>query len=201
MPNGPPVAPVVHAGSPRASDPALFGHRAARSGLCPPGPPGPADVGRQALERVLLTVVQRGLVASFATQPLECPELRHLLLDPAFGTGHPQTIVRPGYGPEGRAHLVDRCPRCRGSSPDGRTHGPARVASPLNSATASGSCVPLRTPGRHRRGLSCPADRWRHRGDASVHARIGPADAAGERADVVHQHIHAQRRGRLPRDQ
>ncbi|MFD0339858.1 Acg family FMN-binding oxidoreductase [Streptomyces sp. NPDC127117] len=55
----------------------------------------------QALERVLLTAVQHGLVASFATQPLEWPELRHLLRDPALGTGHPQMIVRLGYGPEG----------------------------------------------------------------------------------------------------
>ncbi|MFF1351863.1 Acg family FMN-binding oxidoreductase [Streptomyces sp. NPDC058322] len=55
----------------------------------------------QALERVLLTAVRHGLVASFATQPLEWPELRHLLRDPALGAGHPQMIVRLGYGPEG----------------------------------------------------------------------------------------------------
>lgn len=63
----------------------------------------PADWLRagQALERVLLTAVVHGLVASFATQPLEWPELRRLLRDPALGTGHPQMIVRLGYGPEG----------------------------------------------------------------------------------------------------
>ncbi|MGW1405598.1 Acg family FMN-binding oxidoreductase [Streptomyces sp. NPDC002403] len=63
----------------------------------------PADWLRagQALERVLLTAVLHGLVASFATQPLEWPELRHLLRDPALGTGHPQMIVRLGYGPDG----------------------------------------------------------------------------------------------------
>ncbi|MFD7617060.1 Acg family FMN-binding oxidoreductase [Streptomyces sp. NPDC059802] len=63
----------------------------------------PADWLRagQALERVLLTAVLHGLVASFATQPLEWPELRHLLRAPALGTGHPQMIVRLGYGPEG----------------------------------------------------------------------------------------------------
>ncbi|MFJ2242884.1 Acg family FMN-binding oxidoreductase [Streptomyces sp. NPDC086796] len=63
----------------------------------------PADWLRagQALERVLLTAVLHGLVASFATQPLEWPELRHLLRGPDLGTGHPQMIVRLGYGPEG----------------------------------------------------------------------------------------------------
>ncbi|WP_405749433.1 nitroreductase family protein [Streptomyces sp. NBC_00012] len=63
----------------------------------------PADWLRagQALERVLLTAVAHGLVASFATQPLEWPELRRLLRDPALGTGHPQMIVRLGYGSEG----------------------------------------------------------------------------------------------------
>lgn len=63
----------------------------------------PADWLRagQALERVLLTAVLHGLVASFATQPLEWPELRRLLRAPALGTGHPQMIARLGYGPEG----------------------------------------------------------------------------------------------------
>ncbi|MFB6814601.1 Acg family FMN-binding oxidoreductase [Streptomyces sp. NPDC056347] len=63
----------------------------------------PADWMRagQALERVLLTAVAHGLVAAFATQPLEWPELRRLLRDPALGTGHPQMILRLGYGPAG----------------------------------------------------------------------------------------------------
>ncbi|MFE6666498.1 Acg family FMN-binding oxidoreductase [Streptomyces sp. NPDC057697] len=63
----------------------------------------PADwlCAGQALERVLLTAVLHGLVSSFATQPLEWPELRHLMRGPALGKGHPQMIVRLGYGPEG----------------------------------------------------------------------------------------------------
>ncbi|MFD7070306.1 Acg family FMN-binding oxidoreductase [Streptomyces sp. NPDC059913] len=63
----------------------------------------PADWLRagQALERVLLTAVTHGLVASFATQPLEWPELRRLLRDPVLGTGHPQMLLRLGYGPTG----------------------------------------------------------------------------------------------------
>ncbi|MFF2009486.1 Acg family FMN-binding oxidoreductase [Streptomyces sp. NPDC058195] len=63
----------------------------------------PADWLRagQALERVLLTAAAHGLVASFATQPLEWPELRRLLREEALGTGHPQMILRLGYGPTG----------------------------------------------------------------------------------------------------
>lgn len=55
----------------------------------------------QALERVLLSATAKGVCASFATQPLEWPDLRWTLRDPVLGTGHPQMIVRMGYGPVG----------------------------------------------------------------------------------------------------
>ncbi|MFJ3256313.1 Acg family FMN-binding oxidoreductase [Streptomyces sp. NPDC086771] len=55
----------------------------------------------QALERVLLAVTLHQVSTSFATQPLERPDLRWILRDPVFGTGHPQMIVRLGYGPSG----------------------------------------------------------------------------------------------------
>lgn len=55
----------------------------------------------QALERVLLTATLQEVSASFATQPLEWPDLRWILRDPVFGTGHAQMIIRMGYGPAG----------------------------------------------------------------------------------------------------
>ncbi|MFE7038479.1 Acg family FMN-binding oxidoreductase [Streptomyces atratus] len=55
----------------------------------------------QALERVLLTATLHHVSTSFATQPIEWPDLRWLLRDPVFGTGHAQMIVRLGYGPTG----------------------------------------------------------------------------------------------------
>ncbi|MCX4784953.1 nitroreductase [Streptomyces sp. NBC_01221] len=55
----------------------------------------------QALERVLLTATLHQVSASFATQPLEWPDLRWILRDPVYGTGHPQMIIRLGYGPSG----------------------------------------------------------------------------------------------------
>ncbi|MGW1106860.1 Acg family FMN-binding oxidoreductase [Streptomyces sp. NPDC002540] len=55
----------------------------------------------QALERVLLTATLHQVSTSFATQPLEWPDLRWLLRDPVYGTGHPQMIIRLGYGPSG----------------------------------------------------------------------------------------------------
>ncbi|MFE6668365.1 Acg family FMN-binding oxidoreductase [Streptomyces sp. NPDC057697] len=63
----------------------------------------PADWLRagQALERVLLTATLDGLSTSFATQPLEWPDLRWVVRDPVHGTGHPQMIIRLGYGPTG----------------------------------------------------------------------------------------------------
>lgn len=64
---------------------------------------GPADWLRagQALERVLLLATLHGLVASFATQAVERPDLRWLLRDPVSGTGHAQMVLRLGYGPRG----------------------------------------------------------------------------------------------------
>ncbi|MGW1191029.1 Acg family FMN-binding oxidoreductase [Streptomyces sp. NPDC002559] len=55
----------------------------------------------QALERMLLTATLHDVSTSFATQPLEWPDLRWLLRDPVHGSGHPQMIVRLGYGPTG----------------------------------------------------------------------------------------------------
>ncbi|MFF9351459.1 Acg family FMN-binding oxidoreductase [Streptomyces sp. NPDC014734] len=55
----------------------------------------------QALERVLLVATLHDVSTSFATQPVEWPDLRWLLRDPVFGTGHAQMIVRLGYGPKG----------------------------------------------------------------------------------------------------
>jgi nitroreductase len=55
----------------------------------------------QALERVLLTATLNEVCTSFATQPLEWPDLRWILRDPVFGTGHAQMIIRLGYGPTG----------------------------------------------------------------------------------------------------
>ncbi|QHC23878.1 Acg family FMN-binding oxidoreductase [Streptomyces sp. GS7] len=64
---------------------------------------GPADWLRagQALQRVLLLATRQGLASSFATQPLEWPDLRWLLRDPLSGTGYVQMILRLGYGPQG----------------------------------------------------------------------------------------------------
>lgn len=64
---------------------------------------GPADWLRagQALERVLLLATLQGLAISFATQPVEWPDLRWILRDPVSGTGHVHMILRLGYGPQG----------------------------------------------------------------------------------------------------
>ncbi|MEV6163879.1 nitroreductase [Streptomyces sp. NPDC052052] len=55
----------------------------------------------QALERVLLTATLHEVSTSFATQPIEWPDLRWLLRDPVFGSGNAQMIIRLGYGPTG----------------------------------------------------------------------------------------------------
>lgn len=55
----------------------------------------------QALERVLLLATLHGVSASFSTQPVEWPDLRWILRDPVFGSGHAQMIIRLGYGPTG----------------------------------------------------------------------------------------------------
>lgn len=63
----------------------------------------PADWLRagQALERVLLLATLQGLAGSFATQPVEWPDLRWILRDPQYGAGHVHMILRLGYGPQG----------------------------------------------------------------------------------------------------
>ncbi|MEU9847935.1 nitroreductase [Streptomyces sp. NPDC047985] len=55
----------------------------------------------QALERVLLLATLHGVSTSFSTQPIEWPDLRWILRDPVFGSGHAQMLVRLGYGPTG----------------------------------------------------------------------------------------------------
>ncbi len=60
----------------------------------------PADWVRagQALERVLLVATVDGLAASFMNQPLGNPDLRWLVRSPMTGTGHPQMLMRIGFG-------------------------------------------------------------------------------------------------------
>ncbi|MFD5538734.1 Acg family FMN-binding oxidoreductase [Streptomyces sp. NPDC127079] len=67
------------------------------------GRDGPADWLRagQALERVLLTATDGGLVASMVSQTLEWPELRRVTRDPGSGMAHVQMVIRLGYGPLG----------------------------------------------------------------------------------------------------
>ncbi|HEX6922134.1 MAG TPA: nitroreductase [Actinomycetes bacterium] len=52
----------------------------------------------EALERVLLAATTAGLSASFVNQPLEIEELRWLVRSPMTGIGHPQMVMRVGYG-------------------------------------------------------------------------------------------------------
>ncbi|MDP9145353.1 MAG: hypothetical protein M3N43_11765 [Actinomycetota bacterium] len=52
-----------------------------------------------ALERVLLTVTVQGLSAGLLTSPLEVSSLRRMLLDAVASRGHPQMVLRLGYGP------------------------------------------------------------------------------------------------------
>lgn len=59
----------------------------------------------QALQRVLLTATARGLSASFLNQPLDLRDMRERT-DPRHRRGHPQMIIRFGYGP-----AVPRVPR------------------------------------------------------------------------------------------
>lgn len=60
----------------------------------------PADWLRAgvALERVLLVATTVGLSASFVTQALERTDLRWLVRDPLGPAGHPQMLMRVGYG-------------------------------------------------------------------------------------------------------
>ncbi|MFJ7199150.1 MULTISPECIES: nitroreductase [unclassified Streptomyces] len=65
----------------------------------------------QALERVLLTATLHQVSTSFATQPLEWPDLRWVLRDPVFGTGQPQILCAscgPRHGPGGSGNQACR---------------------------------------------------------------------------------------------
>ena len=53
-----------------------------------------------ALQRVLLTATVHGVSSGLLTSPLEVPVLRDLLVDGGFRRGHPQVLLRFGYGPE-----------------------------------------------------------------------------------------------------
>ncbi|MCK2215916.1 nitroreductase family protein [Actinomadura sp. ATCC 31491] len=59
----------------------------------------------QALQRVLLVAARHGLSASFLNQPLDLRDMRRRR-DPHHRRGHPQMIIRFGYGP-----YVARAPR------------------------------------------------------------------------------------------
>ncbi|GAA4039457.1 Acg family FMN-binding oxidoreductase [Nonomuraea soli] len=74
--------------------------------LATPGD-GPLDWLRagQALQRVLLTATVHGISASFLNQPLDLRDMRRRN-DPPHRGGHPQMIMRLGYGP-----AVPRAPR------------------------------------------------------------------------------------------
>ncbi len=52
----------------------------------------------QALAHVWLRAVAEGLAASFLNQPVEVPELRARLQDAIGKSGHPQLVLRMGYG-------------------------------------------------------------------------------------------------------
>lgn len=57
----------------------------------------------QALATVLLSARAEGVSASYLNQPIEVPELRPRLRDLIGRGGHPQLLLRMGYGPEARA--------------------------------------------------------------------------------------------------
>lgn len=54
----------------------------------------------QAMAKVILHACSEGLSASFLNQPVEVPDLRHVLRDLLGVHGFPQLIIRMGYGPE-----------------------------------------------------------------------------------------------------
>jgi Nitroreductase family len=54
----------------------------------------------RALSRLLLTAAVDGVSASFLNQPIEVSGLRPRLAAVAGGNGHPQLLLRFGYGPE-----------------------------------------------------------------------------------------------------
>ncbi len=53
----------------------------------------------EALERVLLEATASEVSVSLLTQPTEVPELRPWLRDPGSPWGHPQALLRVGFGP------------------------------------------------------------------------------------------------------
>jgi hypothetical protein len=53
----------------------------------------------QALQRVLLTATAAGLQASFLNQPIEISSMRLQLARDLGLPGHPQLLLRFGYGP------------------------------------------------------------------------------------------------------
>jgi Nitroreductase family len=53
-----------------------------------------------ALERVLLVATSLNVSAGLLTSPLEVSSLRRLLVDEVASRGHPQVLLRLGYGPE-----------------------------------------------------------------------------------------------------
>ncbi|GIH81500.1 nitroreductase family protein [Planobispora longispora] len=85
---------------------ARFEDRPRLAVLTTPGD-GPADWLRagQALQRLLLAATVHGLSASFLNQPLDLRDMRRHT-DPRHPGGHPQMIIRLGYGP-----AVPRAPR------------------------------------------------------------------------------------------
>jgi Nitroreductase family len=54
-----------------------------------------------ALQRVLLVATLEGLATSFINQAIERPSLRWLVRDPADPPGHPQMVIRLGFGAPG----------------------------------------------------------------------------------------------------
>lgn len=64
----------------------------------------------EALEHILLVATALGLRASLLHQPMEWPDLRRFLSPDPDHTGHPQMLIRLGYGPEGPA-TPRRAPR------------------------------------------------------------------------------------------
>ncbi|MGW3247962.1 Acg family FMN-binding oxidoreductase [Streptomyces sp. NPDC001070] len=57
----------------------------------------------QAMERVLLTATLDGLSTALTSQALEWSDLRWAVRDPGAPVGHPQMVLRLGYGPKGAA--------------------------------------------------------------------------------------------------
>ena len=65
---------------------------------------GPRDwlAAGRAMQRLLLRATASGMVASFLSQPLEVPDVRHRLRRNVGERGHPQVLLRVGYGPPPR---------------------------------------------------------------------------------------------------